>query len=215
MTSMLTDGENKIEVNGVAHWMRIARAEHATIPLVIVHGGPGGHVYNFERTIGPQLEAFTTVIYYEQRGCGRSDQPLDPYTYSIDMLVSDLDELRQALGLERINLLGFAFGGELALEYALVYPEYVERLIVQSPSTGPLRRRAWLYMMSIRPACNCTRLSNGGLWRSGPRGARHHPHRRLASRAAGSSLAERRYRNRRSLFVPLSRRRHPQPPIVV
>ena len=103
---------------------------------MIIHGGPGGHVYNFERTIGPQLEAFTTVIYYEQRGCGRSDQPLDPYTYSIEMLVADLDELRQALGLDRINLLGFSFGGELALEYALAHPEHVERLIVQSPTLG-------------------------------------------------------------------------------
>ncbi len=142
----------------------------ATAPLVIIHGGPGGHVYNFERTIGPQLEAFTTVIYYEQRGCGRSDQPLDPYTYSIEMLVSDLDELRQALGLDRINLLGFSFGGELALEYALAHPEHVERLIVQSPSLGRRVGAAGLYDEHTA-AVQLVRLSNGGAWRSGAGGA--------------------------------------------
>ena len=149
MTSMLINGESKIEVNGVAHWTRIAGARHATVPLVIIHGGPGGHVYNFERTIGPQLAAFTTVIYYEQRGCGRSDQPPDPYTYSIE--TSDLDELRQALGLDRLNLLGFSFGGELALEYALAHPQHVERLIVQSPSLGRRVGAAGLY--TERLAC--------------------------------------------------------------
>lgn len=136
MTATLTNGENRIEVNGVNHWYRIAGAEHHTTPLVILHGGPGGHVYNFERTSGQHLETFSTVIYYEQRGCGRSDQPLDPYTYSIDMLVADLDGLRAALGLDRLNVLGFSFGGELAFEYGLAHPTHVERLIVQAPSLG-------------------------------------------------------------------------------
>lgn len=136
MTLRLTNGEIRLEVNGVVHWCKIAGAERATTPLVIVHGGPGGHVYNFERTIGPQLEAFSTVIYYEQRGCGRSEQAADPYTYSLEMLVADLDELRWALRLDRINLLGFSFGGELALEYALAHPDHAERLIVQSPTLG-------------------------------------------------------------------------------
>lgn len=151
MTSRLMNGENRVEVNGVGHWYRVAGAEHVTTPLLIIHGGPGGHVYNFERTIGPQLEAFATVIYYEQRGCGRSDQPPDPYAYTMPMLVSDLDGLRQTLGLDRINLLGFAFGGELALEYALAQPEQVERLIVQSPSLGRCTGAAGLF--NERMAC--------------------------------------------------------------
>jgi len=150
-TPQLINGEGRVEVNGVAHWYKIAGAEHATTPLIILHGGPGGHVYNFEHTIGPQLERFTTVIYYEQRGCGRSDQPPDPYTYSIEMLVADLDELRQALGLDRINLLGFSFGGELALEYALAHPDRVERLIVQAPTLG--RRVGAAGLWDERTAC--------------------------------------------------------------
>ena len=53
-TPQLIHGEGRVEINGVAHWYKIAGEERATIPLVIIHGGPGGHVYNFERTIGPQ-----------------------------------------------------------------------------------------------------------------------------------------------------------------
>ena len=48
----LTDGEYHATLDGVDHWYRVAGAAHHTTPLVIVHGGPGGNVYNFERTIG-------------------------------------------------------------------------------------------------------------------------------------------------------------------
>lgn len=135
----LANGERRVAANGIAHWCRIAGAEHRTAPLVVVHGGPGGNCYNFERTIGPRLEAFATTIYYEQRGCGRSDPPDDPGAYSVPLLVADLEALRRALGLGRVVPLGFSFGGELALEYALAHPDYVERLIVQAPSIGDPR----------------------------------------------------------------------------
>ena len=117
MTSVLRNGEGQVELNDITHWYRIAGAEHATTPLVIIHGGPGGNVYNFERTMGPKLETFATIIYYAQRGCGRSVPPQDPNAYSIPLLVSDLEMLRQKLGLVKMIPLGFSFGGELALEY--------------------------------------------------------------------------------------------------
>lgn len=143
----LEDGEYRADINGIRHWYRIAAAEEDTIPLVIVHGGPGGNVYSFERTIGPRLEQFSTVIYYAQRGSGRSAAPEDPEAYSIPLLVSDLEFLRIRIGPARINLLGFSFGGELALEYALAYPERVNKLILQSPTTGNWRH---LYRVQLR-----------------------------------------------------------------
>jgi proline iminopeptidase len=135
-SAKLKNGEYRVELNGVSHWYKVAGAEHRSVPLVIVHGGPGGNVYNFERIAGPQLEKFATVVYYEQRGSGRSTAPTDADAYSIPILVSDLEALREKLGFERIIPLGFSFGGELALEYALSHPERVERLILQCPSTG-------------------------------------------------------------------------------
>lgn len=130
------DGEYRVNLNGVEHWCRVAGSIHQTVPLLILHGGPGGNVYNFERTIGPLLEAFATVLYFEQRGCGRSAAPVTPDAYSWPLLISDLERLLQELHLFQVIPLGFSFGGELALEFALAHPERVTRLIVQAPGVA-------------------------------------------------------------------------------
>lgn len=140
----LEDGELRIDLNGVEHWVRIAGAQHRTTPLVIVHGGPGGNVYTYERTVGRELEGFTTIVYYDQRGSGRSAAPDDPTDYKMPTIVADLEALRVALGVERINLLGFSFGGLVAMEYAVAHPERVERLILQSAPDGDYRRLAFV-----------------------------------------------------------------------
>ena len=133
---MLQNGITYITVNHIRHWCKIAGAEHKTIPIVVVHGGPGGNHYTFERTIGPKLEKFATVIYYEQRGCGRSDAPKNEKDYSIAILVDDLEKLRETLQIPKFHLLGYSFGGQLSLEYALTYPNRVETLLLQAPSSG-------------------------------------------------------------------------------
>ncbi|MCM3734356.1 alpha/beta fold hydrolase [Bacillus cytotoxicus] len=133
---MLQNGMTYITVNHIRHWCKIAGVEHRTTPIVVVHGGPGGNHYTFERTIGPKLEKFATVIYYEQRGCGRSDAPENEEDYSIATLVDDLEILRESLQIPACHLLGYSFGGQLSLEYALAYPNRVETLLLQAPSSG-------------------------------------------------------------------------------
>ncbi|MEI4829647.1 alpha/beta fold hydrolase [Bacillus sp. FJAT-53711] len=133
---MLQNGITYITINNVRHWCQVAGAEHRTTPIVVVHGGPGGNHYVFERTIGPKLEAFATIIYYEQRGCGRSDAPKNEEDYSIAILVDDLEKLREALQIPKFHLLGYSFGGQLSLEYTLAYPNRVDTLLLQAPSSG-------------------------------------------------------------------------------
>jgi len=133
-TKILENGEFFIKINGIKHWCKIAGKQHNTTPIIIIHGGPGGNNYTYERTIGPLLEKFATLIYYEQRGCGRSDGPEDNEAYSIPILISDLAELCNIFKLEKIIPLGFSFGGQLALEFTLTYPNLVEKIIVQAPS---------------------------------------------------------------------------------
>ncbi|MEU4184034.1 hypothetical protein AB0E57_13025, partial [Micrococcus luteus] len=67
--------ESFVVINGVRHWVRTVGDPRVGVPLVVVHGGPGGFVYDFERLTGPALERLGSVVYYEQRGCGRSDRP--------------------------------------------------------------------------------------------------------------------------------------------
>jgi proline iminopeptidase len=131
----LTDNEFMLELNGVRHWVRVAGAIHDTMPLVVVHGGPGGMVYTLEHTIGPRLESFCTVVYYEQRGSGRSEAALDKDSYTVAQLIADLEALRLVLNLDRINLFGFSFGAELALEYAAAHPNAVHRVVASSPGS--------------------------------------------------------------------------------
>lgn len=130
---MIVDGERLVELRGVRQWVRVAGASHATVPLVLVHGGPGGNHFVFERTAGPLLAARRTVVYHEQRGCGRSEAPEDEGAYTVEELVADLDALRAHLGVERMDLLGYSFGGGLVLAYAARHPARVRRVIAQAP----------------------------------------------------------------------------------
>ncbi len=130
----LKDGECYYTINGIKHWVKIKGSDNHTTPVVIVHGGPGGNNYSFERTIGPKLEEFATIVYYEQRGCGRSEAPKDPNDYLIPTLLSDLEVLRDSLGIQKMILLGYSFGAELSLWYALNHPNRVEKLILSSPA---------------------------------------------------------------------------------
>lgn len=133
--SQLRNGEFYANLNDVKHWYRISGAEHHTVPIVVIHGGPGGNHYVFERTAGKELEKFSTVIYYEQRGCGRSSQPANDSLYSVPLLVNDLEALRQHLGLKKFIPLGYSFGASLAMEYTLAHPSNVQRLILESFAT--------------------------------------------------------------------------------
>ncbi|WP_460667030.1 alpha/beta fold hydrolase [Kribbella swartbergensis] len=135
--------EAHVVINGVRHWVRVVGEPHVGTPLVVVHGGPGGFIYDFERLTGPALEQLGPVVYYEQRGCGRSGRPSDGQ-YSIPLLVDDLEQLRRQLDLPRIALLGISFGGDLAAEYTVAYPERVTALILQGTAlAGPLTPSPW------------------------------------------------------------------------
>ncbi|WP_171016823.1 alpha/beta fold hydrolase [Pseudalkalibacillus caeni] len=129
-----------IVANGVSHWVKIAGAEHNTIPLIIVHGGPGGNQQLIQKTLGPELEKFSTVIFYEQRGCGRSSRPCDAWDYSMETIVSDLDSIVDHLQLDTFNLLGTSFGGEIAMEYTVAHQEKVHKLLLQGPVDGNWER---------------------------------------------------------------------------
>ncbi|GGH78614.1 proline iminopeptidase [Pullulanibacillus pueri] len=135
----LENGEQRVTLNGIEHWLKVEGAENQTIPLLLIHGGPGGNHYTFERTIGPRLAENRTLIYYEQRGSGRSAQPQSEGAYTIPELIDDLNQLIQWLSYDQVDLLGYSFGGELALEYAYHYPKTVRSMVLSSPSLLTLK----------------------------------------------------------------------------
>jgi proline iminopeptidase len=77
------------------------------------------------------------LVYLDQRGCGRSGRP-SLGTLTLESLCADVDALRQHLGFKRWAVLGNSYGGFVALEYALRYPNRLSHLILSdtAPSWG-------------------------------------------------------------------------------
>lgn len=101
--------------------------------LVAVHGGPG----NSLNSILPDLEPLAknrTVIYYDQRGGGRSDLIKDRDKLSIAKHIEDLETVRLFFKLDKMTLLGNSWGGLLVAYYAAAHPDRVERLVLHSPA---------------------------------------------------------------------------------
>jgi len=121
--------ERTIEVNGVT---LLERRVGAGPEVIVLHGGPGAD-HNYLLPGFDALATGRTLIYYDQRGGGRSPVGRDvPVGWREQ--VADLEALRSAWGLERLTIAGYSWGGMLALLYAIEYPEQVERLALVSPA---------------------------------------------------------------------------------
>lgn len=104
-----------------------------TETLVVVHGGPG----NSLESIRPDMEPLARnrrVIYYDQRGQGKSDLVKDADRLGYKNDVADLEALRVHFKLEKMSLLGNSWGGLLASLYAIEHPDRVERLVLDVPA---------------------------------------------------------------------------------
>jgi proline iminopeptidase len=105
-------------------------------PLVVVHGGPGADHTYFLPYLLP-LARTHRLIFIDERGSGRSQRLQDTSQYSVENMVEDVEDVRQALKLGKISLLGHSYGGVLAQAYALKYQQNLTHLILNStfPST--------------------------------------------------------------------------------
>lgn len=99
-------------------------------PCVFVHGGPGSSAYYLEAVgAAPLLEDKLQMIYFDQRGCGRSDTAKNG-DYSLHRMGLDLEELRKHLAIREWSVMGHSFGGILVTRYAYDYPKSVRRLLI-------------------------------------------------------------------------------------
>jgi proline iminopeptidase len=113
-------------------WVRRIPGRGAMPPLVIVSGGPGLSARYLE-----PLEALgdggREIILYDPLGCGRSEHPVDPPLYTVELFTDELSELISILSLERIHVLGHSAGAAIAFNYALREPQKTVSLIAYSP----------------------------------------------------------------------------------
>ena len=130
-------GEGYIEVEGGSVWYRIVGSGNET-PLLLLHGGPGAPSYYLNPL--EQVSADRPVIFYDQLGAGRSDRPTDENLWRVGRFVEELTQVRAALGLEEVHILGHSWGSMLAMDYMLTDPGGVKSLILASPA---LSARRW------------------------------------------------------------------------
>lgn len=120
---------------------QVGRADGA--PVVVLHGGPGGGCSPaMRRFFDPS--AFRTVLF-DQRGCGRSTPTASVEENTSWDLVSDIERIREKLGIERWIVFGGSWGATLALLYAETHPERVEALVLRGVFLLRRREIDWFY----------------------------------------------------------------------
>lgn len=132
----LTPGEGYVDVEGGRVWYRIVGSGSQT-PLLLLHGGPGAPSYYLNPL--EQVSVDRPVIFYDQLGAGRSDRPTDASLWTIDRFIGELVEVREALGLDEVHILGHSWGSMLAVDYMITEPKGVQSLILASPALSVRR----------------------------------------------------------------------------
>ena len=100
-------------------------------PLVVLHGGPGASHDYLLPYLAP-LARHNRLVFLDERGSGRSEKLEDVKQYTVENMVEDVEAVRQALGLGKINLLGHSCGGVLAQAYAFKYQANLDHLVLCS-----------------------------------------------------------------------------------
>jgi proline-specific peptidase len=127
--------EGRIPFGGYQTWYRIVgeREESGRVPVLCLHGGPGA-THDYLEPFEALASTGRRIIFYDQLGSGRSavTAPHDSSMWSTELYVREVDAVREALGLDRVHLLGQSWGGMLAMEYALTQPEGLRGLVIES-----------------------------------------------------------------------------------
>ena len=102
--------------------------------VLLLHGGPGSTHEYLEACDSFLPAAGVEYYYYDQLGSGFSDRPDDPSLWEVDRFVDEVEQVRQALGLDRDNfvLYGQSWGGILAIEYALAHQQHLRAMVISN-----------------------------------------------------------------------------------
>ena len=144
-----------VPVGGIPQniWLRgVSRSNPA---LILLHGGPGASESALFRHYNSELEQHFLVVYWEQRGTGRSyHTDIPPQSMNINQLVSDLDEVvdrvRQRFGKDKVVLLGHSWGTVLGTIYAARHPRKVAAYVgvAQVADVPRARQLSWEFAIS-------------------------------------------------------------------
>ena len=124
--------EGYLEVNGVSLFYKSMGSGE---PIVVLHGGPGFDHRQFLPYIW-ELADRHRVILFDQRGTGLSSGLIDTESISIETFIADIEGVRAAFNIDKMNLLGHSWGGILAMHYGIEHPEQLRSLILCSTAAS-------------------------------------------------------------------------------
>ncbi|MCA0403310.1 MAG: prolyl aminopeptidase [Proteobacteria bacterium] len=113
------------------------------IPVIVLHPGPGaGGDPHLRRFFDPQIYR---IIIFDQRGCGRSKPHLELRHNNTELLLDDIEKIREYFKLEHFILFGSGWGSTLALLYSQLYPQQIMALLLQQIFLGRKKDIDWYY----------------------------------------------------------------------
>jgi proline iminopeptidase len=130
-------------VSGKGGVKLFVRIEGNGSPTLVIPGGPG-YSFDYLLPVLSELDSSNQMIYFDPRGCGRSDRFKNPGLYTLDNMVADVESLRTHLNISALNIIGHETGGMLAEKYAIKYPTHVNRLILMSTTAQVSDLTIWL-----------------------------------------------------------------------
>jgi len=123
--------------------------------MIVLLGGPDFD-YGYMLPDLDRLADTFRLIYYDQRGRGKSADGVNPDDVTLASDVDDIDAVRQHFQLESPTLLGHSWGTVLALEYALRYPTRVSRLVLMNPAPASTHSSSDANRAKWRAVCGTT-----------------------------------------------------------
>jgi proline iminopeptidase len=120
-------------------------------PVIVANGGPGlSHVYMMQNDVWPRLAKGRKIVFYDQRGTGKSTRVTPGAEQTMEAQVADLEAVRAHFGFAKFALVGDSYGGLLAMAYAAAHPEHVEKLVL-SDSAAPAMKDTVHVLQQVFP----------------------------------------------------------------
>ena len=110
-------------------------------PILFLHGGPGAGIAPAHRRLFDPKRFH--LVLFDQRGCGQSRPRASLDSNSTEDLISDIEAIRNSLGIDKFTLFGGSWGSTLALAYTIAYPEHVRKLILRGIFLGTRSEVNW------------------------------------------------------------------------
>ncbi len=135
--------QHRLEVSG-GHSLYVEECGNPDgVPVIVLHGGPGGGCSPaMRRYFDPEVYR---VVLFDQRGCGRSRPFASVRDNTTWDLVSDIETIRETLGIDRFIVFGGSWGATLSLIYAITHPERARALVLRGVFLMTQAELDWFY----------------------------------------------------------------------